>query len=49
VAGARLGYILFYQYMNVMDFVYDPLEIIAVWHGGMSFHGGLIGTVVAGW
>ena len=49
VAGARLGYILFYQYMNLADFVRDPLEIIAVWHGGMSFHGGLIGTVIAGW
>ena len=49
VAGARLGYILFYQYMNLADFVRDPLEIIAVWHGGMSFHGGLLGTVIAGW
>jgi len=49
VAGARLGYIVFYQYMNLADFVRDPLEIIAVWHGGMSFHGGLIGTVIAGW
>ncbi len=49
VAGARLGYILFYQYMNLSDLFRDPLEIIAVWHGGMSFHGGLIGTVIAGW
>ena len=49
VAGARLGYILFYQYMNLGDLVRHPLEIIAVWHGGMSFHGGLIGTVIAGW
>jgi phosphatidylglycerol:prolipoprotein diacylglycerol transferase len=49
VVGARLGYILFYQYMNLADLVRHPLEIIAVWHGGMSFHGGLIGTVVAGW
>ena len=49
VAGARLGYILFYQYMNFADFVRDPLEITAVWHGGMSFHGGLIGAVIAGW
>jgi phosphatidylglycerol:prolipoprotein diacylglycerol transferase len=49
VAGARLGYILFYQYMHLADFVHQPLEIIAVWHGGMSFHGGLVGTVVAGW
>jgi phosphatidylglycerol---prolipoprotein diacylglyceryl transferase len=49
VAGARLGYIAFYQYMNLVDLVRDPLEIIAVWRGGMSFHGGLIGTVIAGW
>jgi len=49
VAGARLGYILFYQHMNLSEFMRDPLEIIAVWHGGMSFHGGLIGTVIAGW
>src|SRR3990172_4187380 len=49
LAGGRLGYVLFYQYMNFSDFVRNPLEIIAVWHGGMSFHGGLIGTVVAGW
>jgi phosphatidylglycerol:prolipoprotein diacylglycerol transferase len=49
LAGGRLGYILFYQYMNLSGFVGNPLEIIAVWRGGMSFHGGLIGTVVAGW
>lgn len=49
VAGARLGYILFYQYMNLADFVHQPFEIIAVWHGGMSFHGRLIVTVIAGW
>lgn len=49
VAGARLGYVVFYQYMNLGDLVRDPLEIIAVWRGGMSFHGGLIGTVIAGW
>ena len=49
VIGARVGYIFFYQYMNLMDFIHPPLEIIAVWHGGMSFHGGLIGTVIAGW
>ena len=49
VTGARLGYILFYQYMNLLDYIHHPLEIIAVWHGGMSFHGGLIGAVVAGW
>jgi len=49
LAGGRLGYVLFYQYMNFSDFVRNPLEVIAVWRGGMSFHGGLIGTVIAGW
>ena len=49
IVGARLGYILFYQYMNLAGYVHHPLEIIAVWHGGMSFHGGLIGAVIAGW
>ncbi|MBN1107016.1 MAG: prolipoprotein diacylglyceryl transferase [Deltaproteobacteria bacterium] len=49
LAGGRLGYIVFYQYMNLPELVRDPLEIIAVWHGGMSFHGGLLGAVFAGW
>lgn len=49
IAGGRLGYILFYQFDNLGDFLRHPLEIIAVWHGGMSFHGGLVGCVVAGW
>jgi len=48
IVGARLGYILFYQHMNLAEYLHHPIEIIAVWHGGMSFHGGLIGTVVAG-
>jgi len=49
IVGARMGYILFYQYMNLTEYLHHPLEIIAVWHGGMSFHGGLIGAVMAGW
>jgi phosphatidylglycerol:prolipoprotein diacylglycerol transferase len=48
VIGARLGYVLLYQYMNLGDYLRDPLEIIAVWHGGMSFHGGLAGGLLAG-
>jgi phosphatidylglycerol:prolipoprotein diacylglycerol transferase len=48
ILGARLGYILFYQFSNLGIYVAHPLEIIAVWHGGMSFHGGLIGALVAG-
>ena len=47
VAGARLGYVLFYQFGNLGYYIKHPIEIIAVWHGGMSFHGGFIGVVVA--
>lgn len=43
--GARLGYVIFY---NPSYYLQHPLEIFAVWHGGMSFHGGLIGSVIAG-
>jgi phosphatidylglycerol---prolipoprotein diacylglyceryl transferase len=48
IIGARLGYILLYQYMNLGLYFRHPLEIIAVWHGGMSFHGGLVGALVSG-
>ena len=48
IVGARFGYILFYQFGNLSYYLQAPLEIIAVWHGGMSFHGGLIGAVFAG-
>ncbi len=43
--GARLGYVLFY---NLKMYLQDPLEIFAIWHGGMSFHGGFIGVVIVG-
>ncbi len=46
VVGARLGYVLFY---DLPTYVRNPLEIFAVWHGGMSFHGGMIGCLVAGY
>ena len=42
--GARVGYILFYDFPSLMQ---DPLIIFKVWRGGMSFHGGLIGVVAA--
>lgn len=48
VIGARLGYVLLYQYMDLGNYIRHPLEIIAVWHGGMSFHGGLTGALLAG-
>ena len=44
ILGGRLGYVLFY---DLSYFITHPLEIFAVWHGGMSFHGGLIGVIVA--
>ena len=45
VVGARLGYVLFY---NPGFYIREPLKIFAVWEGGMSFHGGLIGVVITG-
>lgn len=44
--GARVGYALFY---NLPSYLAAPWEILFVWHGGMSFHGGLVGMVLAGW
>ncbi|MEM5789711.1 MAG: prolipoprotein diacylglyceryl transferase [Syntrophobacteraceae bacterium] len=49
IIGARLGYILFYEYNDLGSYIKNPLELVATWHGGMSFHGGLIGSVLAGW
>ena len=48
IVGARLGYLLFYQTAALGDYLRHPIEIIAIWHGGMSFHGGLIGALLAG-
>lgn len=44
IAGGRLGYCLFY---NTAYYLQHPLEILYVWEGGMSFHGGTIGVVLA--
>lgn len=44
ILGGRLGYTLFY---NFSYYVNHPLEIFAVWQGGMSFHGGFLGVVLA--
>ena len=44
IAGGRLGYVLFY---NLSYYMSHPLEIFAIWHGGMSFHGGLLGVMAA--
>jgi phosphatidylglycerol:prolipoprotein diacylglycerol transferase len=45
IIGARVGYVLFYDFGNYLK---EPFEIFAVWHGGMSFHGGMIGSLLAG-
>jgi phosphatidylglycerol:prolipoprotein diacylglycerol transferase len=44
VAGGRLGYVLFY---NPAYFLANPLEIPVLWRGGMSFHGGFLGVILA--
>jgi phosphatidylglycerol:prolipoprotein diacylglycerol transferase len=44
VLGGRIGYVLFY---NFETYLRDPAEILAVWRGGMSFHGGFLGAVLA--
>jgi phosphatidylglycerol:prolipoprotein diacylglycerol transferase len=44
VLGGRLGYVLFYK---PAYYVSHPLEILAVWQGGMSFHGGFLGVLLA--
>jgi phosphatidylglycerol:prolipoprotein diacylglycerol transferase len=45
ILGGRLGYVLFY---NPGYFAANPLAVFALWDGGMAFHGGLVGVVVAG-
>ena len=44
ILGGRLGYILFY---NFHYYYQNPLEILFLWQGGMSFHGGVIGVLIA--
>lgn len=46
ILGGRLGYVLFY---NFSYYVAHPLDIFKLWHGGMAFHGGLLGVIVALW
>jgi len=45
ILGGRLGFVLFYQFGYYLQ---NPIEILMVWQGGMSFHGGLLGVAVAG-
>ncbi len=44
ILGGRLGYVLFYKFSYYLQ---NPLEVLAVWKGGMAFHGGLLGVIVA--
>lgn len=46
ILGGRFGYILFYDFANYLQ---HPLDILKIWQGGMSFHGGLLGVLVALW
>ncbi len=46
IVGGRLGYVLFY---GGTEYLREPLRIFATWDGGMSFHGGLAGILIAGW
>ncbi len=44
ILGGRLGFVLFYDLASYLN---NPLEIISIWNGGMSFHGGLLGVLAA--
>jgi phosphatidylglycerol:prolipoprotein diacylglycerol transferase len=46
IVGGRLGYVLFYK---PLYYLAHPTEIVAVWQGGMSFHGGFLGVLIAMW
>jgi phosphatidylglycerol---prolipoprotein diacylglyceryl transferase len=46
VLGGRLGYILFY---DLPTYIANPVQMLKLWEGGMSFHGGLLGVVLATW
>ena len=44
ILGGRIGWILFYGIEQVID---EPLRALRIWEGGMSFHGGLLGVLIA--
>ena len=46
ILGGRLGYVLFYR---AGYYVQNPAEILQIWTGGMSFHGGMLGVILAAW
>lgn len=50
ILGGRIGYILFYQLPHQWgDTMEDPMSLLRIWEGGMSFHGGMIGVALAVW
>ncbi len=46
ILGGRLGYLLFYNFSFYLE---HPFKAMAIWEGGMSFHGGVSGAILAGW
>ncbi len=46
IIGGRVGYVLFYNFSYYLE---HPLEIAQIWHGGMSFHGALLGVILGGY
>ncbi|WP_445938538.1 prolipoprotein diacylglyceryl transferase [Pseudomonas sp.] len=46
ILGGRLGYVLFY---DLAAYIAEPIRMLRIWEGGMSFHGGLIGVMLATW
>jgi phosphatidylglycerol:prolipoprotein diacylglycerol transferase len=46
ILGGRIGYVLFY---NLEFYAANPLDIFMLWHGGMAFHGGALGVIIACW
>lgn len=46
IVGGRLGFVLFYQ---PNYYAANPLDILKIWQGGMAFHGGLLGVIIAAW
>ncbi|MDX1595155.1 MAG: prolipoprotein diacylglyceryl transferase [Gammaproteobacteria bacterium] len=46
ILGGRFGYVIFYGFEQLLA---DPLYLLRIWEGGMSFHGGLLGVLVAAW
>ncbi|MCG8508581.1 MAG: prolipoprotein diacylglyceryl transferase [Rhodospirillales bacterium] len=46
ILGGRLGSIIFYNFDYYLNY---PLDVFKIWQGGMSFHGGFLGVVIAGW